>query len=505
MTGRHTSRRLLAASTIFSLTWAQKPYQPGYPNYDPTGELEPPTSSPSPMLFVQIEPRHSIYDSSEQYGEFIVDASLSYIHGQPWNNMTPSDVGGSATSPVGVLEFDIRLEDSELYYLPARNNGSTVKIDNLYGGLVVANNVTNYNFVDILPFGFYTSCGGYLNYSFANDSASKDYGFNAINPVCSFLDDDVFYWMDQLNLWCQHDMRGVFNTGLNTTQLIEAIPPVKDRSTLLSWYTAQEPEAWQYALNFTSIAYNILKQMDPYYPTALVLNCDNYYFGEYSVGADYIMEDAYPVGINATYSKWGTACNDTYGDCGCDDCIGELQDVGNRLDAFFDYQLWPDDTQKPLWAVLQACSGAGYWARDPTPEKTWAMVILSFNHGAKGFMSWTFPASETPESAHGAMSKVATTSPVADSLIGAKPVRVTVPGHELLDVAYRSLSGTVMVVGVANLDYADSSAAMPIPIPMGLGGISSQSWGSVDWQVANSTLSVVGLTGLNTSVVILCA
>ena len=60
---------------------------------------------------------------------------------------------------------------TEIYYLPAKNNGSTVKVDNLNGGLSVANNVTDYTFVPILPFGFYTSCGGYLNYSLANVSA----------------------------------------------------------------------------------------------------------------------------------------------------------------------------------------------------------------------------------------------------------------------------------------------------------------------------------------------
>ena len=68
------------------------------------------------------------------------------------------------------------------------------------------------------------------------------------------------------------------------------------------------------------------------------------------------MEDAYPVGINPTYSiPWNTTCNETYGDCGCDDCIGELQDVSNRLDAFFDYQEWLGQSEKPLWAVRQIC------------------------------------------------------------------------------------------------------------------------------------------------------
>ena len=46
----------------------------------------------------------------------------------------------------------------------------------------------------------------------------------------------------------------------------------------------------------------------------MTLNCQNYYFAEYSAGADILMEDAYPIGINATYStKWDTPVNRTYG------------------------------------------------------------------------------------------------------------------------------------------------------------------------------------------------
>ena len=113
-----------------------------------------------------------------------------------------------------------------------------------------------------------TRSPGYLNYSYANVSAYKDYGFNAINPVCSFNDgelDYLFDWMDELNLWYQYDMRGIFETspGLNLTQLETAYPPVKDRSNLLTWYTADEPDGWQYNLSQTKIAYDFLKSVDP--------------------------------------------------------------------------------------------------------------------------------------------------------------------------------------------------------------------------------------------------
>lgn len=535
--------------------WCGKPYMAGSPNFPPGGMLRPPAPSSTPMLFLQIEPRYTIYDNSEKTGEFIVDATLSYIHGQPWQDTTQVP-GTNQSAPFGMLDFDIRVKgtnqllvdnsvavntadntfefdlsaltprltpyhiviygapahstanqiytaETELYYLPAKNSGSTVKIDNLYGGMLVANNVTEYAFIPLLPFGFYTSCSGYLNYSLANVTAYQDLGFSVVNPVCAFTDGDLGYlfdWMDEINLWYQYDMRGSY---LNLTQVAEQIPLVKDRSSFLSWYTADEPDGWQYALNSTRLAYDLLKQQDPYHPTGLVLNCDNYYFKQYTSGADYIMEDAYPVAINPTYSiPWNTTCNITYGDCGCDDCVGELQDVSNRLDTFFDYQEWIGEWEKPLWAVLQAFSGEGYWARDPTPEESWVMMIISFDHGAKAIVSWTFPASAALEDAHGEMAKVATTSPVSDFLLGAQPIRLHVDGHKLIDVAYWRVGHQVMVA-IASLDYGNEGGAIIIELPDSISSFSSQPWGSLSWSIWGNCLSVSGIGGLATSIVIL--
>jgi hypothetical protein len=241
-----------------------------------------------------------------------------------------------------------------------------------------------------------------------------------------------------------------------------------------------------------------------YHPTALVLNCDNYYFDPYQNGADYVMTDPYPVGINATYSKWGTVCNTTYGDCGCDDCIGELQDVSNRLDDFSNYYSWLGEAAKPLWAVLQAFSGEGYWARDPTEKETWVMMVLSFNHRAKGIMSWTFPASGTLEVAHGEMAKVATKAPVADFIIGGSPTKVLVEGYELLDVAYWEWDNQTML-GLANGDYVGHDDTVTIQLPTSVKEVSSQPWGSLSWNVVgNKTLTVSGFEGLDTSFMVLC-
>ena len=522
--------------------------------------LHAPAPSPSPMLYVQVQPRHSIYDSSESKGDFVVEASISYTHGEPYSNRMFIP-GSDETLSFDRLKFDIRVEEhnsllvssgttidaksrlfqfdltslqprlgpyeiilygapthsygyqnytakTQLYYLPVKNTGSTVKIDNLHGGMLVAKNVTNYTFEPLLPFGFYTSCSGHLNYGIDNVSAYKDLGFNAINPVCAFTDGELGYlfdWMDEVYLWYQYDMRGSY---LNLTSVAEQIPLVKDRSAFLSWYTADEPDGWQYALNSTRLAYDLLKEQDPYHPTGLVLNCDNYHFKEYSSGADYIMEDAYPIGINPHHSRpWSTTCNETYGDCGCDNCIGRLQDVSDRLDSYFDYQDWLGKPQKPIWSVLQAFSGEGYWIRDPTPMETFVMILLSFNHMAKAIMSWQFPSSAILNEAHSAFAKVATAAPASHFLLDADPVILDLPGETLLDVSYWILDNQVMV-GFVNLDHADSNRTVRIELPVSVRRITSQPWGSLAWTLndgANngSVMSICGLGGLATSVVIL--
>jgi hypothetical protein len=130
-------------------------------------------------------------------------------------------------------------------------------------------------------------------------------------------------------------------------------------------------------------------------------------------------------------------------------------------------------------------------------------AYYSFNHGAKGIMSWDIPASSTLENAHGQMAKVATVSPVSDFLLGAQPIAVTVAAYPLLDVAYWSVDGRVLV-GLANLDYVDHNGTFKIQLPIGATNIVSQPWGSVSWTLGgNGTLLANGLSALATSFVVL--
>lgn len=516
-----------------------------------------PEAASSPLLDVQIATRHSIYVGSETTAELIVDAGLSYYHGTAYS--APASGAGNASDtfrftatvqgnvlvtgeiPVNstdnLFQFDLTgltpsasasysvtltgstssgsnvTAETELFYLPEKTTGSVVKVDRLYGSLLYRNDATGGKFKPVFPYGYYGSYSGYFNDT-TKIAAFEAAGFNAVNPVADFADinmTDSIDAMDQVNLLFQYDMRNSFQ---NLTSVAEQIPLVKDHPSLLTYYTADEPDGWGYTFESSVDAYNLLASLDKYHPTALVLNCQNYYFKEYTVGADILMEDAYPVGINATFAdKWGTPCNLTYGDCGCDNCEGSLLDVPARVDDFYKYAGWIGGsavTRKPVWAVPQAFSGEGYWARDPTPEETWVMDLLAFNHGAMARLAWIYPPSDVLSNATAKLAKVVTVEPVVDFLTGANPVLVQDgrSGDGALDAAYWSTgdSSKGVLVGVVNAVNSTSVAPVQIPLPEGLNvsKVASQPWGSVDWSLQGSTLVAEGgLEALDTSYVIL--
>jgi hypothetical protein len=177
-------------------------------------------------------------------------------------------------------------------------------------------------------------------------------------------------------------------------------------------------------------------------------------------------------------------------------------DVPDRLDAFSNYQEWLGQWQKPYSSVPQAFDGQGYWDRNPSAEETWVMILLSFNHRAKSIMAWTFPTTTDLATAYSEMSKVVTVEPVLGFLTGSQPQSISVTGHPLLDVAYW-LVGTQIMVSVANMDYATTSAKITIELPVSPTFIASSPWGSVDWALSGNTISGEGLAALATSLIIL--
>lgn len=518
---------------------------------------------------MQVIPRHSIYVGNETTAELIVDAVLSPYHGSSYTaassstELNSSDLLGFTVTIQGsavvsgivqidtadnLFSFDLSqltpsttpyeitltgktsgggnyTATSELLFLPNKVTGSVVKIDRLYGSILYSSNNTAGAFKPYFPYGYYGSYGGYFNVTGTPTTFAND-GFNALNIVSDFADGDMTYTLDEMDgvdLMLQYDMRNSYN---NLTSVAAQIPLVKDHPSLLTYYTADEPDGWGYTFASTTEAYDLLASLDKYHPTALVLNCQNYYFKEYTAGADIIMEDAYPVGINTTYStKWNTAVNLTYGDCGCDNCVdsasshtANLLNVATRVDDFKKYAAWLGGaalTRKPIWAVPQAFSGEQYWSRDPTAAETWAMDLLAFNHGAKGRLAWLYPPSALLGNATAALARVVTVAPVVEYLTGANPVLVqdatTTAGAgngsgRGLDVAYWARSEEGVLVGVVN--PVDSAVAGPVSIalPAGLdvSAVASVPWGNASWTLDGTSLvAASGLAGHATSLVIL--
>jgi hypothetical protein len=261
---------------------------------------------------------------------------------------------------------------------------------------------------------------------------------------------------------------------------------------------------WEYDLNSTKLAYDQLKELDPYHPVSLVLNCQNFYYEEYSSGADIVFEDAYPVSINATWSTWGIPCNLTYGDCGCDNCVGELTDVSTRLDDIQNYQAnLKGQGSKPNWAVIQAFGEQDYWKSIPSPAEVENMMMLAVNHNAKGISYWIYPSTNDVNVGSGQLGKVFQTQPGIDFLFGTNAIKGLLTTGEALVDASAWIVGQKIMVGVASGEYVDSSAVVTITLPVNVSSVDQVLYGDSGWSVNANTLLKKGLKGVEVGVVVL--
>ncbi|KAI1823012.1 hypothetical protein F4861DRAFT_550197 [Xylaria intraflava] len=532
--------------------WCGKVYEAGYPAFEPGGEtLEPPTNG-STYLHVQFKPRYSLYLSSETEASFVVNAALSPWHGGVYVNSTTD---GVSTDPFTELVFSINLVDNdmplvenrinvnatgvefafdlstlqprltpynlvligtsvygdrnytatgELLYLPDNPAGSATKIDNLKGGLLFKNAQTGQEFVPLLPYGYYGTYNG-SNSTAASEDFVRNYtsdgtGLNAIISLASYADTNPVYdSMDAKGLRFMFDLRGSYKNLTDTAQRVNTI---KNHTSLFGYWTGDEPDGWQVPFDVTPAAKALIHQLDPYHPVAVTLNCKDYYFGNYVDGGDILMEDVYPIAINSTYSKWGTACNATLGDCGCDRCEGTVQDVSTRLDDLARYEAWLGRWPLPKFHNPQVFHGEDYWFRDPTTAEAHVMNALAFNRGATGIFGWTWPGSAELFEAHSQMAALVTTAPVRDFFLGGGVTRLVVAGYEIVDAAYW-VDGDKMLVSVVNGGYEDISQSISIPSPVAATGIDSVVFGGLPWEFLGGSLMVSGLPAMSTSFIIL--
>ena len=165
--------------------------------------------------------------------------------------------------------------------------------------------------------------------------------------------------MEELGLWMMYDMRWTY---MNLTDVSDEVSPLRSRKNILTWYTGDEPDGTSDPLNATTLTYDLLKDLDPYRPVSLVLNCQNYFWTEYSNGADIVMQDVYEIGNNVTFSnEWFTPCTDIRGDCGCDNCKGSFEDIRDRVTQFRErMEVVGWERSKTVWTVPQGFGGSEY-------------------------------------------------------------------------------------------------------------------------------------------------
>lgn len=377
---------LFSPSTLALDVWCGKAYRPSDRAFDPGGQLTPPERSPSPRLDLRIRPRIQPYLETDTTGTFVVDAALSYYHGQPYEGVPLAQKNGAslelfsnladsdnlslyivrtdnthqliprATVRVGangtLFDFDLselepRFEpydisvvatgpDKHIYTastqivrLPSRTDGGSVtKIDSLYGGLLVKTPSTSVQgaWEPVFPYSYYLD-GKWLAQSPTQMKTLKDYGYNVLHIIpaggLGYDFEQLDVWLDQAQLLGLWVMYDMRWQYQNGTGVEWQINRLKARPNILLWYTADEPDGHVDALDATKRAYDQIKSLDPYHPVSLCLNCENYHYEEYSAGADILLSDVYPIGTNTSWStQYNTVCNTTYGCCGCDNCQG---------------------------------------------------------------------------------------------------------------------------------------------------------------------------------------
>lgn len=197
---------------------------------------------------------------------------------------------------------------TKLNYLPnppSSFSQSIARLDSLHGGLQVRSNGPRWE--TIFPYSFYLS-GPWLDSDPSNMKKFRDLGFNILHVVpggegMGYNFEQLDSWFNEaekLGLWIMYDMRHSFQNAEYVRYQVERY---KSRKNMLLWYTADEPDGFEVAPSATSKAYALIRSLDPYHPVSLCLNCQNYYFQEYTAGADIIMADPYPIGANTTFSN----------------------------------------------------------------------------------------------------------------------------------------------------------------------------------------------------------
>ncbi|QRW17113.1 hypothetical protein RhiXN_05115 [Rhizoctonia solani] len=482
--------------------WCGKHYKPGLPAQPPGGNFPIPTTSTKPLLRFECWPGLRPYVSElDSTGSVLFSVStVNQSPGAAYDPVKDGSVfrvsaqvdGKDVTSNLNLSVNTVIEEDkftwselgltprkdvynltctatsarsgnsfqhsSTITYLPPKPDaiGNVVQTDGRTGALLVSEAGKR---IPILPFGFYTGFGGYLDQNLTILDDIKKEGYNFVHPVPTFDNatalELVLDRMEELGLWLVYDMRWTYK---NLTVVRSEIESVKKRKNILTWYTADERLGR--SLDAPLKAAELINELDGYHPVALVLNCQDYYFAEYTAGSQIILQDTYPIGVNATWSTvWNTPCTPELGDCGCDNCEGRLEDIADRVDQYRDRLVWQGRTRDAVvWSVPQAFGEESYWPRKPTSQELALEMLLAINHGSLGIMPWIDSSSNI--GIRTGVSPVAKTIPtLTPYILGGKSVisRPKVTGANRIDVTTWSMGGKTLLIAL-NLNDASAQA-----------------------------------------------
>ncbi|KJX99796.1 hypothetical protein TI39_contig352g00030 [Zymoseptoria brevis] len=466
-----------------------------------------------------------MYDSSDISGQFIVTALRSATHGQPLHDLSASGTASLdfsiQTSSDGMQDlqlasgrialgtkdrllrftlrrltprltpYEIRFilhglstysATTELYYLPAKRVGSSVKIDTLHGGMLVANNSTGFAYQHFAPFGMSASCSELSSLSHAEVSAYRDDGANTIGSACASRQpglDTLYDDMDSVNLWYQHSLESTHSEA----SVFEGVSRLKGHSNLLSWHIGAAAEH----SSTMKASYDLLKQHDPYHPVGRSFSCDDP--EEVYYKADYITED--PVSSDHDF----VAGQDGKSDLSAVRNGGDFKGTIDRPDTYSDYFTSIGHGSKPFWAAPQTSTSM-------TNTELWVPVVLTVNRNAKGILLELDTMNRNLSEAYGRIAKAFNAPEVSQLLLSCAPTRVDVEDTSSLDVSYWR-QGSQVLVAVANLNRTRTNDNVIIDLPFSARRVAKQPWGSLSWSLTNtSVLRTYGLDGLATSLLV---
>ncbi|OHF00862.1 hypothetical protein CORC01_03936 [Colletotrichum orchidophilum] len=539
--------------------WCGKSYRATNSSFDPGGWFPEPAISSVPLLRLKVQPRLSFYLETDATANLLIDAAVSNQVGSPLPVGYGSNYTNSTSKPLTIeiligndvlateevalgsrnnevplplasltprmeaynITIRTKLDSSHVYegstdfpYLPyPEDYGSVSRIDNLYGGLL-AQRGKDAPWDLIYPYTYYTQWTRFWDEGVDTLNKFAGLGYNLIHIVPTGDLGDIPFpraefepylqRADELGLYLHYD---VLWTWTNLTNMIEQVTWLRTHPSILLWYQSDEADGKANPANSTGIAYEQIKAIDPYHPVSLALNCYDFHYAEYGAGADILMSDVYPVGINATFSTvYGTDCNKTRGCCGCDDCEGKFEDISVRLDEFHrrdEILGW----QKTQWFAPQAFGKETFWARYPTADEEVVMTVLAVNRGSKGIVMWNYPATAELEALTSKLAGVFTNKAAVGFLLGTERTQdLAVEGAKRVDAAvWVDEEKKQALISVVNLNYEEIQGEIRVALPHGIevGKVVEVLWGDVAWQMGEEGLvATEGLLGLQTSLFI---